>query len=474
MGYLKHYEDNRLRVAEFNSLSLNLLTITGNIAVLQTTVNNIGSSMAGNCATSSQANALQSSLNSQAIVIGGISNSVSNLPTQTYNAQITQLQNTVNATLNAVNALPNYSTSIGNIQTSVTSLSNQVAQVIGGQANQATSNQVSSLQATTNNIPRYNAQSDISVLSSQVGAIPTTNYSSNFSVVGNQLTALQSTANATQSRVNAIPNGTYNAQLDRIESNVISARAEGQNIPRAIYNQPIANLATQIGGIPTNTYNTQFNAVYANQASQANSIALAAVSTKIDNLQLAVNSINAGVSGGSTILVSNTLGTATLNLSNADRDLIYLIGASSTGYTNPTGIAITVTASANPNGDQTTYPFDRSYTDFIFGGSVNAWLQVDFGSSRSVTPNAIGWKARSDLSYNPVTLLIQGSNNGTSWTTLNTWITGGFTANQWKYQSFSNSTGYRYMRFQLSGTDNLGSYYLGGQEARIYGSSTNP
>lgn len=174
--------------------------------------------------------------------------------------------------------------------------------------------------------------------------------------------------------------------------------------------------------------------------------------------------------GNNGVSISSTLATATLNLSNPDRDLIYLLGAGSSGFVNPAPGLITLSGSSAIDG----IPWNRNTVDpFTVGGAVNAYLEIDFLPTRTCAINGLGWLPRADNSYYPNVLLIQGADDGSSWTTIYTWTTGGFLG-QWKYQTFSNNTGYRYIRFQLSGTDSNGSYYVSGLELRIYGSVTNP
>ena len=447
MGYLNHYQDNQLRNAQFNILSQNITNI-------QTTINNIGGS--GNCATANQANAISSQINQQAILIGGVANQVSNLPT--YNAQLSQLQNTANATANAVNAIPNYSTSIGNVQSSLTSQAIVIGGIANNQANQATSSQVSNLQATTSNIPRYNAQSDIANLSSQVGNIPITNYSSNFSAVGNQLTALQSTANATQSRVNGIPNGSYNGQLDRMETTLNASRTEGQNIPRFNASSDLA-------------------AIRANQANQATASALGNVATQVTAIQ---TTVNANLGQSAYVSVDSTIATALYSANNPGLDLIWLLGNSETaGFINPSGVKFTATPSSSA--DATNYPisgiFNRNSSSSIgwySTNTANSNVVFDFQSTRTITLKAIRMGAW-QVGYPNNGVIIEGSSNGSSWSAIATWANPGFNSNySFRLFSFSNTTAYRYIRLKQSGLNTLGDNTFGIWGLWLYGTLTNP
>lgn len=67
-----------------------------------------------------------------------------------------------------------------------------------------------------------------------------------------------------------------------------------------------------------------------------------------------------------------------------------------------------------------------------------SWIMVDLGSQKSLTQVVIDWEAANAANYE-----IQGSNNGTSWTTLKT-VTGGAFGTRTDTQTVSGS--YRYVR----------------------------
>ncbi len=84
-------------------------------------------------------------------------------------------------------------------------------------------------------------------------------------------------------------------------------------------------------------------------------------------------------------------------------------------------------------------------------GSLPVWIQYDFGSSNEkiIEKYRLYWSG-GDASLTAKDWQFQGSNNGTSWTSLDsrsgeTWING-----NWKEFTFSNSTKYRYYRLNIT------------------------
>lgn len=71
-------------------------------------------------------------------------------------------------------------------------------------------------------------------------------------------------------------------------------------------------------------------------------------------------------------------------------------------------------------------------------GVSPSWLMVDLGSAQNLTSVVINWEAANASNY-----LIQGTNNGTTWTTLKT-VTGGTFGNRTDTHTVSGS--YRYVR----------------------------
>lgn len=439
-------------------------------------------------------------VNQQAIVIGGVRTDVANLqnrvdavraesaniPRNIYNAQLSSIQS-------SVNNIPTYngSNAIANVQSSLSSQ----AILIGG------------IPTNTYNASISNVQTQSDNIASQVGQIPRLIYSSNFSAVGNQLSAIQTTDNSIQNRVNSIPNGTYNVQLDAIQATGNATRTESQNIPRVTYNTQLANIQTGVNNIPVQTYNVALgniqattntvltntnNIPRANHSNQLTAIQnsvnaiptnvytsnFTTVNTKLDNISTQISGISSsGGSGASSVVALNlTSLIVPFNVNNAALDLLWCLGAGDLGYVNPNPSRVTVSASSSVQGLLTDLT-GRNNSDWASNNVANQWVMFDFGFSSSIRKamiKTIGLQGRSNLDTIWATLLIEGSNDLTTWITLLNWDTGGHDSLQWKYTSFTNNIFYRYLRINQLALNASGNDYLGLSEIRLYGTINNP
>ncbi len=97
-------------------------------------------------------------------------------------------------------------------------------------------------------------------------------------------------------------------------------------------------------------------------------------------------------------------------------------------------------------------------------GVSPSWLTVDLGSNRNLTQVVIDWEAANAAAYE-----IQGSTNGTSWTTLKS-VTGGTFGNRTDTNAVSGS--YRYVRIYATArsTGNTWGYSL--FEVKVYAQGT--
>jgi hypothetical protein len=101
----------------------------------------------------------------------------------------------------------------------------------------------------------------------------------------------------------------------------------------------------------------------------------------------------------------------------------------------------------------------------------NGWIKIDFGSGITKTVikyTIVGWNSGGGRSLGdaPKTWTFEGSNNDSDWTVLDTHsnITSWAVAEKKEYM-FSNSTGYRYYRWNI--TANNGNSYLNAQELEV-------
>ena len=104
-------------------------------------------------------------------------------------------------------------------------------------------------------------------------------------------------------------------------------------------------------------------------------------------------------------------------------------------------------------GNEAYRAFDGS--NAVWGSiGTSGWLKLDYGSGNA--PVLIGYAIKSYVDPDLQTVMpknwtFKGSNNGSSWTTLDTRTNvTGWTASAWKEFWFSNSTGYRYYMIDIT------------------------
>jgi hypothetical protein len=108
-----------------------------------------------------------------------------------------------------------------------------------------------------------------------------------------------------------------------------------------------------------------------------------------------------------------------------------------------------------------SYPVGKAFDDdnatFWFSTSGGQWIQYDFGAGVAwmIGKVIIRGYADGDDGVKIEDFIIQGSNNGSSWTTLHT-ATHQNNENDQIY-TFSNSTAYRYIRIDID--DDASGYY---------------
>lgn len=131
---------------------------------------------------------------------------------------------------------------------------------------------------------------------------------------------------------------------------------------------------------------------------------------------------------------------------------------SMTGASSPTG---TVTASTTYAGYNAYAAFDdlstRANSWFTSSPNTTGWVQYDFGSgvTKTITHYSITAlatdPATGDAAHAPNTWTFEGSNNGSSWTTLDTQTNApGWATGEKRIYATSNTTAYRYYRVNVS------------------------
>ncbi len=110
-----------------------------------------------------------------------------------------------------------------------------------------------------------------------------------------------------------------------------------------------------------------------------------------------------------------------------------------------------------------TYTPDRAFddqtaTEWLSDNSLPGYLQYDFGegNNKRIAKYRIYYEHPSSYDHSPSDWTFEASNDGSTWTTLDTQTGQGWSSNGWKEYTFSNTTHYRYYRIHI--TDNAGSW----------------
>jgi len=133
-----------------------------------------------------------------------------------------------------------------------------------------------------------------------------------------------------------------------------------------------------------------------------------------------------------------------------------------TGSSVTTGGTVTASSTVSPTGEDRAKAFDGSSSTKWLISSSTGWIQYQFASgvSHAVTSYAIT-SANDYPTRDPKNWTLQGSNDGTSWTTLDTRTSETFASRfQTKTYTFSNTTSYKYYRLNVTANN-------GGAELQI-------
>jgi len=119
-----------------------------------------------------------------------------------------------------------------------------------------------------------------------------------------------------------------------------------------------------------------------------------------------------------------------------------------TSNTAPSGVA-----SATGGGSDAYVLYDRAYSIFAFG-SPYGFVKYDFGSGNGKVIKQYKIGARNDYTDSaPRAWTFQGSNDDSTWTTIDTQSGQSFSGGQLKVYNVSNSTNYRYYRNNFTQTN---------------------
>ena len=96
---------------------------------------------------------------------------------------------------------------------------------------------------------------------------------------------------------------------------------------------------------------------------------------------------------------------------------------------------------------------DNTGTDWGANDPIPQWLKYDFGSSNEKTIQRYPIRTYVNDFRLPDDWTFEGSNNDSTWTTLDTRTNAGLADSTWYTYDFSNSTAYRYYRIYITGSE---------------------
>jgi GH43 family beta-xylosidase len=121
------------------------------------------------------------------------------------------------------------------------------------------------------------------------------------------------------------------------------------------------------------------------------------------------------------------------------------------------GGTVTASATNSPAGEEKEKAFDNLTNSKWLIGSATAWLQYDFAGTTSWKVNSYSiTSANDDSTRDPKNWTLQGSNNGTSWTTIDTRTNETFSSRNLT-RTFTSSNTTPYQMYRLNITANNGS-----------------
>ncbi len=145
--------------------------------------------------------------------------------------------------------------------------------------------------------------------------------------------------------------------------------------------------------------------------------------------------------------------------SNTTSATFEVVTDSATGnYTSDYCTGGTASAEENYPGKPASNAFDdNNSTYWSNDGGLPVWLKYDFGSGNGkvITKYRLYYESSANYDSSPSYWTFQGSNDGTTWTTLDTQSGQGWNANQWQEYTFGNNT--RYQMYRINITDNKGT-----------------
>jgi hypothetical protein len=160
-----------------------------------------------------------------------------------------------------------------------------------------------------------------------------------------------------------------------------------------------------------------------------------------------------------------------------NKGIFYFLGTTKyrKSFSNPTvqtsPYTVTVILSSNLSGEPPKNILDRTYSTYIQTlDAVNSSILFDFGSSKSITPTYYTMVGRLDLNINQIrSWQLQGSNDSTTWTVLDTRTNFLMSTSQSFNGSCSASQSYRYIRIVQTSLNSSSTNNLCISEVEFYG-----
>lgn len=177
---------------------------------------------------------------------------------------------------------------------------------------------------------------------------------------------------------------------------------------------------------------------------------------------------------GGTIPPVDSVVPLTFAFSGDDKGLFYYLGSSkrTTTWSNPhlSGIVEGSMSSAyEPSFNRPDFLFDRLPNYAIATSDApNSWYKVDLKAAK-VKPNYYSIRARDYPNNNPSNWKLQGSEDGSTWTDLDSQQNRNLQQNEWSSHSVSSSTYFRYFRLLQTGLSTNGDNYFCVGEMELYG-----
>ncbi|QHG15809.1 discoidin domain-containing protein [Nostoc sp. ATCC 53789] len=157
-----------------------------------------------------------------------------------------------------------------------------------------------------------------------------------------------------------------------------------------------------------------------------------------------------------------------------DNGLFYYLGTNgkTTFWVNPaTTSALIVTASSTEGGSPVGLS-DRSASEYYSNISANNWIKYQIDTGKKLKCNYYSIRSRANnVDYYPRNWILQGSNDGSTWTDLDTQVnnTTISSISQWLSLPVTSTTAYSYFRLLQNGVDSSGVGYLCLGEIELYG-----